>query len=309
MEYIAWFIQLVLVPVAAPLGVGVINKVKARMQGRRGASVLQPYYNLRKLLHKDEVISRDASWIFKVAPFIVFGITLLIGASIPLVSMALQSPLADALVIVYLLAAGVFFLALAGMDTGSAFGGFGSSREMSLSAIAEGVLVLSFVPLFILAGSTNLMTIPEGIAAGFWAAFVPIVLAFGGFIVVLLAETKRFPFDNADTHLELTMIHEAMLLEYSGKRLALMEWAAANKLFIFAALAVNLFFPFGLPHDLQPPSLLLGVLATLGKVLVVYVGVALLESLIAKLRFFRLPDLLMVAGILNLIALGVVLWQ
>ena len=253
MRYIQWILQILLVPAVAPLGVGIINKLKAKMQNRQGASVFQPYRNLLKLFRKDEVISRDASWIFRIAPFIIFGTVLVVAASIPLFSSVLHAPTSDLLMVVYLLGIGTFFLALAGMDTGSAFGGFGSSREMTISAIAEGSLIFSVLSLVVLQGTTDLTAISHGVTAHYDQFIVPIILAFVSFIVVLLAETKRYPFDNPDTHLELTMVHEAMLLEYSGKRLALMEWAAAAKLFIFAALAANLFFPVGVAADGTAP--------------------------------------------------------
>jgi len=307
MHYFLWMLQIALVPVVAPLGIGIINKLKARMQGRQGAGILQPYRNLRKLFHKDEVIAQDASWVFRIAPFIVFGVTVLVGASIPLFSAMLQMPTSDLLMVVYVLAIGVFFLALAGMDTGSAFGGFGSSREVTLGAVAEGVLIFSVLPLVILCGTTNLAVLAGGVAGGYVHHLLPIALAFFAFIVALLAEAKRFPFDNPDTHLELTMVHEAMLLEYSGKRLALMEWAAANKLFLFAALAVNLFAPFNLASSASLRQVVVGVVMLLAKVLVVYVGIAVLESLIAKLRYFRLFHLLFVALILSVVAIGLVL--
>ena len=306
-EVLQWLLQIVLVPVLAPLGIGVINKLKAKMQRRQGASVLQPYRNLRKLFHKDEVISKDASWLFRVAPFIVFGVTVLIAASVPLFSSSLNLPTSDFLLVVYTLAIGTFFLALAGMDTGSAFGGFGASREMTMSALAEGSLIFSVLPMVILGGSTNLLHITSGVTAEYAHHLVPIIMAFSAFMVVLLAEAKRFPFDNPDTHLELTMIHEAMILEYSGKRLGLMEWAAANKLFIFAALAANMFFPVGIATGGGWHAVLLGVAVLLGKVFAIWVGIAILESVIPKLRFFRLPHVLLVAFILNVVAIGLVL--
>ena len=306
MPYIQWLIQLVLVPLLAPLGVGLINKLKAKIQRRKGPSIFQQYRNLKKLFHKDEVISKDASWIFRVAPFIAFAVTIIIGASIPLFSAVLTTLVADVLMIVYLFAIGTFFLALAGMDTGSAFGGFGSSREMTLSALAEGALILSIVPLVILKGTTNLVVI-VGSSIDYGHFIVTTLLALSAFIIVLLAETKRYPFDNPDTHLELTMVHEAMLLEYSGKRLALMEWAAANKLFILTALAVNLFFPIGLAHSATLPAIAAGVAILLAKMLIIYAGIALLESVIPKLRFFRLQHVIFVAFVLNIVAIGLVL--
>lgn len=307
MRYVLWLIQILLVPALAPLGVGVINKLKAKMQNRVGASIFQPYRNLKKLFHKDEVISKDASWVFRIAPFIVFGVVLVVAASIPLFTTALHPLTSDFLLLVYVMGLGVFFLALAGIDTGSAFGGFGSSREMTLAAVAEGALIFSLLPLVLFSGSTDLVTTAQSIGSHFGQIAIPIVLAFVAFFVVMLAEAKRYPFDNPDTHLELTMVHEAMLLEYSGKRLALMEWAAACKLFIFAALAVTLFFPVGLADDLTITSAAVGIGALLVKIFVVFVAVAVLESLISKLRFFRLQHLLFIALILNMIAVGLVL--
>ncbi|MEK7594923.1 MAG: NADH-quinone oxidoreductase subunit H [Patescibacteria group bacterium] len=306
MQHLYWILQIVLVPMLAPLGIGITSSIKAKMQNRQGPSIFQPYRNLRKLFHKDEVISNDASWIFRLAPYIIFGVTIIVGASIPLFSSILHAPTSDLLVVVYTLAIGTFFLALAGMDTGSAFGGFGASREMTLSAVAEGSLIFSLLTLVVISGTTNLTAIAHTITFEYGHFLIPILMAFAGFLIVLLAETKRFPFDNPDTHLELTMVHEAMLLEYSGKRLALMEWASANKLFIFAAMAVNLFFPVGISSSFGASALLIGVGSMLVKVLTIYVGIAMIESLLAKFRFFRLPDLLFIAFILNVIAIGLV---
>jgi formate hydrogenlyase subunit 4 len=307
MQYAQWIIQILLVPALAPLGVGVINKLKARMQRRQGASIFQQYRNLHKLFRKDEVISRDASWIFRFAPFIIFGATMVVAASVPLFTTALHSPVADLLMVAYMLGITTFFLALAGMDTGSAFGGFGSSREMTISAIAEGSLIFSVLSLVIMRGTTNLVDISSGITSEYNSFLIPILLSFAGFVIVLLAETKRYPFDNPDTHLELTMIHEAMLLEYSGKRLALMEWAAASKLFIFSALAANLFFPVGIAHNMAWSAVAGGLLALLAKVFVIYLGIAVLESVISKFRFFRLHHVLFAALILNAVAIGLII--
>ncbi len=209
----------------SPLGIGLIKKIKAKLQNRQGASVLQPYKDLWKLFNKDEVISTDASWIFKFAPYIVFTVTLIAGASIPIFVITPHNTLSsDMLLIIYTLGIGTFFLALAGMDVGSSFGGFGSSREMTTSALAEGGFIFSLLTLALVGGSTNLFGISNAITSAYSTSTLPVLLAFSGFFVVLLCETKRYPFDNPATHLELTMIHEAMLLEYSGKKLALMEW-------------------------------------------------------------------------------------
>jgi formate hydrogenlyase subunit 4 len=307
MTILLWVIQLIFVPLFSPLAIGVIKKVKAKLQNRDGASILQPYRDIWKLMHKDEVISSDASWIFRFAPFAIFAVTVIVGASIPLFASFLKNTLTgDVLVIVYALAIGTFFLALAGMDAGSAFGGFGSSREMTVSALAEGGLILSLFAASLMAGTTNVFAI-AGSGALFGAhAFLPAVLAFGGFFIVLLAETGRFPFDNPATHLELTMIHEAMILEHSGKKLALMEWAAANKLFIFAALGANLFFPYGIAQSADVGAVLFGVIAVLVKVFTLCVGIGCIESVMAKFRFFRLPDLLITSFILSVLAIGLI---
>ena len=302
-----WTMQIIMVPALSPLCAGIIKKIKARLQGREGAGIFQPYKDIGKLLYKDEVISRDASWIFRSAPFIIFAATLVVGAGIPLFASFLKNSLTgDLLVIIYTLSIGTFFLALAGMDTGSAFGGFGASREMTVAALAEGGLIFSLLTVALVSGTTNLFSISGTGMAVLGRSFLPRILAFGGFFIVLLAETGRFPFDNPATHLELTMIHEAMILEYSGKRLALMEWASANKLFIFAAMAVNLFFPWGIAQSPDAITVIIGITAFSIKIFLVCLAIAALESGMAKFRFFRLPDLLFLSFILNAIAIGLV---
>ncbi|MDD2766622.1 MAG: NADH-quinone oxidoreductase subunit H [Candidatus Moranbacteria bacterium] len=307
MTFFLFLLQGLFVPVVSPLCVGVIKKIKARLQNRQGASIVQPYRDLWKLFHKDERVSRDASWIFFVAPFIVFTVTIFVGWNIPLFSLVSGLSLtSDALVIVYALALGTFFLALSGMDIGGAFGGFGSSREMTLSALAEGGFIFSLLTLALMAGTTDLFDIASHPLFHNGQYFIPVVLAFSGFFIVLLAETARFPFDNPATHLELTMIHEAMILEYSGKRLALMEWASANKLVVFFALGANIFFPIGLSSSVSMSALLIGIGALLLKLFVFCIVIALIESSMAKFRFFRLPDLLVASFILNAVAIGLV---
>lgn len=294
-----------LIPALSPLGIGIIKKIKAKMQNREGAGIFQPYRDLWKLFHKDEILSQDASWIFRFAPYIIFAVTLVVGWSIPLFSSLLPKLLTgDMLMVIYTLAIGTFFLALAGLDTGGAFGGFGSSREMTLAALAEGGLIFSLLTPALICRSSNLSVISSEIAKAGGDALLPVGLAFAAFFIVLLAENSRFPFDNPATHLELTMIHEAMILEYSGKRLALMEWAAANKLLIFACLGINLFFPWGMAANPEPLTVLLGLGVFALKLLVLYAAVAVIESTMAKYRLFRLPGLLAIAFILNLFAIG-----
>jgi len=301
-------LQIVLVPLISPLCIGIVKKIKAKFQNRMGASIFQPYRDLWKLFHKDEVISEDASWIFKFAPYLIFSVTVILGASIPLFSTIFSGNLlSDLLVVVYLVALLTFFLALAGIDAGSAFGGFGSSREMTVAALTEGGLIFSMLVLAFSANSTNLFTIAGIISSLSFFSFAPIILAFGAFVITMLAETARFPFDNPATHLELTMIHEAMILEYSGKRLALIEWAAANKFLIFLALGVNLFFPWGMSSSPNLVDIPFALILFFVKVLVLSIFVAILESSIAKFRFFRLPDLLFTSFILSVIAICLII--
>jgi len=214
--------------------------------------------------------------------------------------------LGDMLLVVYTLSIGTFFLALAGMDVGGAFGGFGSSREMTMAALAEGGLIFSLLTIALVSKTTNLFTISSGGMLVRGQAFLPVALAFFGFLVVMLAETARFPFDNPATHLELTMIHEAMILEHSGKKLALLEWASANKLIIFAVLGANLFFPWGIAVTVGWGALLVGLIAILIKVFIFCLIITVIESSMAKFRFFRLPDLLLISFILNVIAIGLI---
>ena len=302
-----WIIQLIFIPFFSPLCIGIIRKIKAKLQNRQGANIFQPYRDIWKLLHKDEVISSDASWIFKFTPYIIFAVTLVVGLSVPLfLPRIVGFVTSDILFIVYALAISTFFMALAGMDTGSAFGGFGSSREMTIAALAEGGFIFSLLTMALIAGSSNLFTIAGLTRSIDSQSFLPAILAFGGFFIILLAETSRFPFDNPATHLELTMVHEAMILECSGKRLALMEWAASNKLLIFMSLGANLFFPFGLDLNVGLGTIVLGMFYFLIKIFLFCVVVALLESSIAKFRFFRLPDLLLVSFIFNVVAIGLI---
>ena len=296
--------QLLLVPALSPLFIGIIRKIKARMQNRHGASIFQPYRDLNKLFHKDEIISSDATFIFRIAPYMVFAVTLVVAISIPIITTFIPHfGTSDLLAVMYMLAFGTFFLALGGIDVGGPFGGFGASREMTISALAEGGLIFSLFAVSCMAGTTDLLSIPHALLAYGSTATLATVLAFFGFCVALLAENMRFPFDNPSTHLELTMVHEAMIIEYSGKRLALMEWASANKLLIFIALGANLFFPYGIAAsaDLSAVIISLGIL--LAKALLFCIAIAVIESTTAKLRLFRLPDLLFLSFIASSLAI------
>jgi len=304
-EPVAVIAQIALVLFLSPLITGFSRTMKARLQTRRGAGVLQPYRDLGKLLRKGMVIPDTASWIFAATPYVLFTTTLLAGLLIPTISA--QAPLSafgGVLAVVYLLALGRFFLALGGLDTGSSFGGLGSSREMTISAIAEPALMLAVFTVAIGAGSTNLSTVAHAALGQSWRFLAPSqMLAFAALFIVLIAETGRIPVDNTATHLELTMIHEAMILEYSGPSLALIEWSAAIKQLVLMTLLVNVFFPFGLSPGWWQASTLLSLVLFSVKLLLLAAAIVLVETTNAKLRLFRVPELLTVAFILSAMAL------
>jgi len=288
----------------APLVGGFIRWEKARLNGRRGAPPWQPYYEIQKLLGKEAVVSRTASWIFRATPFVVFSTAVVVASFVPLVAAPAGRVIAgDLFAAVYLLLLGTFFLALAGLDTGSPFGGMGASREMTVVALTEPTVALSIVALALNAGSTSFSQIVSRILAEPAAALGPgHLLAFAALFIVTLAETGRLPVDNPATHLELTMIHEAMVLEYSGPYLALIEWGASLKLFVFLALAVNLFMPWGIAVSLAPIPLVIGLVTFIVKIGVLATAIAVLETRVAKLRLFRVPELLSASFVLALLA-------
>ena len=298
-------LQTLLLLALSPLVTGCIRNWKAKLQNRRGPRVWQPYLDLAKFLRKDMVISEHASWIFRAMPYVLFLSTLVAGLMMPLINVAAPLSLfGGALAFVGLLALGRFFLALGGLDPASAFGGMGSSREMTISAIAEPALMLAIFTVAITAGSTNLsqmLLVAQG-PAFHWLNPAHL-LAFAALFIVLLAETGRIPVDNPATHLELTMIHEAMVLEYSGRYLALIEWSASLKQFILMALLVNIFFPLGIATDLTVPALAVSLAWFFAKLLALAGAVVLVETTNAKLRLFRVPDLLSAAFILAALAL------
>ena len=301
----ALLLQLILLLLLAPLVSGCIKNWKAKLQNRRGPRLWQPYFDVVKSLRKDMVISEHASWVFSFAPYVVFLSSLLVGLLVPMLTT--QAPLSlfgGALAVIGLLALGRFFLALGGLDPGSAFGGMGSSREMTIAAIAAPALMLSIFTVAITAGSTDLSHIVQATQKPAWQLLNPThVMAFAALFIVLLAETGRIPVDNPATHLELTMIHEAMLLEYSGRYLAFMEWGASTKQLVLMTLLVNVFFPVGIATDTSAASLGLSLLAYLVKLLLLAGAVVLVETTNAKLRLFRVPDLLSAAFVLATLAL------
>jgi len=299
-------LQMVLALVLAPLINGLIRKGKALLQNRRGPGLLQPYYDLLKLWRKGTVVSRHASWIFRVTPYISFLTALMVSLMIPMITTAVPlSFFGGVIAVIYLLALGRFFVALAALDTASAFGGMGSSREMTVAAIAEPAMMLSIFSVAITAGSTNLSQVVKSTLQHQEQFLNPgHILAFAAMFIVLIAETGRIPVDNPATHLELTMIHEAMLLEYSGHYLALIEWAVALKQLVLMTLLVNIFFPVGVGSGFTAASLATGLIAFLAKLLLLALAVVLVETSNAKLRLFRVPELLSVAFILALLALA-----
>ena len=297
-------LQTLLLAGIAPGVVGYIRWIKARLQNRRGADILQPYRHLRKLLGKGMVTPVTASWIFHLAPPVSSAATLAAATLVPVVMAAQPADaLGDLFLLTALLMLGTSMLAMAGLDTGSAFGGMGSSREMTMAALTEPTLAIAVLALALTTGSTSLGGIAQGLLRNPGSAFGPgHVLAFTAFLIALLAEAGRLPVDNPATHLELTMIHEAMTLEYSGPYLALLEWTGALKLTLLITLAANLFFPWGLAARALVPALFLGLVAIGVKLLALATVLAVLETRVAKLRLFRVPELLAVSFTLSLLA-------
>jgi formate hydrogenlyase subunit 4 len=296
-------LQFLLILAIAPLITGMIRKMKAYLQSRQGPSIFQPYYDLRKLFTKSSVVSNDASWVFNITPYVCIAAAAIAALLVPVFYSGTFGFIGDLIVLVYLLAMMRFFMALSALDTGSTFGGMGSSREMYLSSIVEPTMLLSIFAMALVAGTTSLGLIAGNIASTGLEMVTPSLgLAAAAFFIATLAENARVPFDNPVTHLELTMIHEAMLLEYSGKQLALMEMASMTKLVIFLSILANVFFPWGIATDSSVLSLGAGVLFFLLKIIVLAVVLVVVESSIAKMRLFRLPNILTVAFILALLA-------
>ncbi|MFZ5640397.1 MAG: respiratory chain complex I subunit 1 family protein [Bacillota bacterium] len=296
--------QAIFILLLAPLVSGVIKKTKATFQTRRGPGIFQVYLDIYKWFGKDSVVSEHTSWIFTVTPYIYFAAVVVAGLLIPTVTTTLPLSFAgDVIAVVYLFALGRFFMTLAGLDAGSSFGGMAGSREAAVSSIIEPAMMLGVFTVALAAGSTNLSVISKTFAAGSHALSPAHLLAFAALAVVTVAETGRIPVDNPDTHLELTMIHEGMLLEYSGKELALMMWGATVKQLLVYSLLVNIFFPSGIATGLNPAGLALGLAAYLAKILAVAIITAVVETSFAKMRFFKVPDLLAGAFMLGLLAL------
>jgi formate hydrogenlyase subunit 4 len=288
---------------ATPL-VGLVRRVKARLVGRVGPPVLQPWRDLRRLLRKPPVLAENASWLFRAAPLVSFAATMAAAALVPSFALGMASaPAADLLVIAGLLAMARFAMALAAMDVGTAFGGIGASREMSFSAFAEPALLLVFLTLMLLAGSTNLDLVSGLLRDGSLGLRVSLGLALVSTLAVALAENGRIPVDNPASHLELGMVHEAMVLEYSGSDLALIEATAALRLLLWFTLIAAIFVPFGIaPDGAGPVAWAIGLGAWAGKMLGLALALAVFETSIAKMRVFRVPEYLGIAVLLGLLA-------
>jgi formate hydrogenlyase subunit 4 len=299
----AEFAQVLLVVLLAPLLTGLVRKAKARLLRRQGPPLIQPYRNLLRLLRKEPVLARNASWLFRAAPYLVFAFTLVAAVLVPTIATDQAfSGAADVIAIVALLASARFFLALAGLDVGTSFGGIGSSREVMIASLAEPAMLMIVFSLALIAGSTNLSAIAEFMASGFTLR-ASLGLALVGFVMVAIAENARIPIDNPATHLELTMVHEAMVLEYSGRHLALIEWSASLKLLFYISLLACVFTPFGMaPPGAGRLALAIGLGTYLGKVMVGGMLLALFEVSIAKMRVFRVPEFLGAATMLGLLA-------
>ena len=289
----------------APLLKTAIKKMKARLQNRQGPPLFQGYYDLAKLLRKEPVRSETSSWIFVAGPRVYFGAAVAATALVP-VLMA-RPPLEAAggiLLLVGTLALGRFALATAALDTGSAFGGMGASRDMTIAALAEPALMLGLFASALAAGSLNLGGLVQSVLQHGVTFHPSDLLAFAGLFIIVIAETGRIPVDNPATHLELTMIHEAMVLEYAGSDLALVEWASAVKELLYLTLLVDLFLPAGIATHAAPAALVVALLAWAGKVGLLAVAVTVVESTNAKLRLFRVPELVSISLGLAFLALA-----
>ncbi len=295
MGIVSALVQMAIVVLLGPLVTGCIQKLKARLQSRRGASVVQPYRDLAKLLRKGTVQSDTGTAFYRAIPPLVLAAMMSAAAMVPILALpaAGWAPLGDAIFLVGLLALARFLTAIGALDAGGAFGGMGASREMTLGPLVEPVLLLVVFSVAAAFGTTDLGEVAARRAAqGALAWRAPDVLALGAALVLLLAETGRIPVDNPDTHLELTMIHEGMLLEHSGPGLACMALATHTKQLVMIAVIGALFFPLGLANSLEPRSVVIALVAFLGKAVVLGLYLGLVESSYAKLRFFRVPQFL-----------------
>ncbi|MDX8444781.1 respiratory chain complex I subunit 1 family protein [Mesorhizobium captivum] len=295
--------QMLLVLLLAPLLIGFVRKVKARLLRRQGPSLIQPYRDLVRLMRKEVVLAENASWLFRVTPYLIFAATWVAAALVPTFAAGLQfSWTADLIVIVALLGSARFFQALAGMDVGTSFGGIGASREVMIASLAEPAMLLIVFSLALVAGATQLSTVATFMSSPEVGLRVSLGMSLIALVMVAIAENARIPVDNPATHLELTMVHEAMILEYSGRHLAMIELATFLKLVLYVSLISCVFLPWGLASaGAGPKALAIGAAAYLAKLAVLAILLAVFETAVAKMRVFRVPDFLGAALMLALL--------
>ncbi len=302
---IAEIVQTILLILIAPLMSGIVSKFKAWMQNRPGADIFQPYRDLAKLFRKGSAVSRSCSGVFRFVPAVCMASMLILCAMTPFIYTGVLAPYGGLVTVVYMFTMYRFAMVLGGLEGGSTFGGMGSSREMMMSVLIEPALLLSIATLSVLSGAgTDMGAISASISdMGAAALTAPLILAACSFMMTLLAENARIPFDNPTTHLELTMVHEAMLLEYSGRDLAMMELSSMIRLSLFMAVIGSLFFPWGISTVSDPTTLLISLIIAMVKMVVVAFALALIESVLCKSRLFKTPNLLTVSFALSLIAM------
>ncbi len=303
-DLIAQGAEMFLVLLLAPLLTGFVRKLKSRLLRRQGPPLLQPYLDLVRLMRKDVVLAESASWLFRVIPYLIFAGTWVAASLIPTFGSGLLfSWTADLIAIIALLGSARFFLALAGMDVGTAFGGIGSSREVMIASLAEPAILITVFAVAMIAGSTQLSTIAEFMGSSQVGLRVSLGLALFALIIVAIAENARIPVDNPATHLELTMVHEAMVLEYSGRHLALIDLSSQLKLLLYVSLIACVFVPWGTAEpNASVQALAVGAATYIGKLAGGGFLLALLETSIAKMRVFRVPEFLGFALMLALLA-------
>jgi len=300
----AQFTELALAVLLAPLLTGWVNQCRAWLLNRSAPPLLQPYRTLNKLFQKEVVLAHNASPLFRAAPYLIFGCLCAAAAIVPTLGTDLPlNAAADAIALVGLLALARLFIALAGMDVGTAFGSLGARREMLVGFLAEPALLMVLFTASLISSSTSLATIAETLAHKEFVIYPSLAFAGVAFTMVSLAENARIPVDNPATHLELTMIHEAMVLEYSGRHLAMIEWAASLKLFVYSCIGLVLFFPFGIAGGGDWVGIVLALPALLAKLALGGALLALIEMLSAKMRIFRAPEFLGTAFLLAVLAM------
>jgi formate hydrogenlyase subunit 4 len=297
-------LNLLFVLLVSPLFISLIKKVKAHTQSRQGPPILQTYRNLAKLLKKETVYSQNSSWIMRATPLINLAAILVASLFVPMLIIPEPTNLiGNILLFLYLLALAKFFMALAGLDAGSTFGGMGSSREMAISALIEPVIIVVFAALAFTFKTIDIPDMFQGALSSNVLLQPVIILISISIFIIIIVESARVPVDNPETHLELTMIHEAMILEQSGKNLAMMELSSSMKQLLLMGVLINILIPWGLATDFTPQAILVSLGAFLVKAVVLAVVIGLFESSCAKSRFFRLPGLFVVALFLSIVTL------